>query len=80
MISLFGLLRSIGQLYLIEANPRFTLWNHLGAKCGVNLQLAAYQYLSGSDIVNQESYTTNLRWITFEDDYRALQTGDCWLR
>jgi D-aspartate ligase len=31
-----------GGLHLLEVNPRFTLWAHLGARAGVNLPLLAY--------------------------------------
>ena len=32
-----------GRFYLLEVNPRFNLWNHLGAAAGVNLPLLAYR-------------------------------------
>ena len=60
-----------GKLYIIEANPRFTLWNHLGAECGVNLALVAYQYLSEVPVSEYHSYRTDRHWITFADDLRS---------
>ena len=36
-----------GRFYLLEVNPRFSLWNHLGAASGVNLPLLAYRDLAG---------------------------------
>lgn len=36
-----------GKLYLLEINPRFNLWHHLGAVAGVNLPLAVYNDLVG---------------------------------
>src|SRR6266480_5798567 len=36
-----------GQLYLLEVNPRFTLWHHLGARAGVNIPALVYADLAG---------------------------------
>src|SRR5206468_4526041 len=36
-----------GQLYLLEVNPRFTLWHHLGARAGVNIPALGYAGLAG---------------------------------
>src|SRR6185369_15521749 len=36
-----------GRFHLLEVNPRFNLWNHLGAAAGVNLPFLAYQDLLG---------------------------------
>src|SRR4051794_9993959 len=36
-----------GELWLLEVNPRFTLWAHLGAVAGVNLPALAYADLTG---------------------------------
>jgi len=36
-----------GRLLLLEINPRFTLWNHLGALAGVNLPALVHADLSG---------------------------------
>ena len=60
-----------GELFLLEANPRFTLWNHLGAACGVNLSLMAYQYLTGQAVERTSGYRTDRHWITFADDLRS---------
>jgi D-aspartate ligase len=35
-----------GRLYLLEINPRFNLWHHVGAKAGVNLPELAYHDLA----------------------------------
>ncbi len=37
-----------GRFYLLEVNPRFNLWNHLGAAAGVNLPWLAYRDLAGA--------------------------------
>jgi D-aspartate ligase len=36
-----------GRLYLLEINPRFNLWHHLGARAGVNLPALVYADLVG---------------------------------
>ncbi|MFN3649548.1 MAG: ATP-grasp domain-containing protein [Armatimonadota bacterium] len=36
-----------GSLYLLEVNPRFNLWHHLGAVAGVNLPAVVYADLAG---------------------------------
>jgi D-aspartate ligase len=36
-----------GTLYLLEVNPRFNLWHHLGAVAGVNLPAAVFSHLNG---------------------------------
>ena len=38
-----------GRLWLLEVNPRFTLWAHLGAVAGVNLPALAYADLTGRE-------------------------------
>jgi predicted ATP-grasp superfamily ATP-dependent carboligase len=35
-----------GRLYLLEINPRFNLWHHLGARAGVNLPQLVYDDLA----------------------------------
>ena len=39
---------SDGRLYLLEVNPRFSLWCHLGAVAGVNLPATVYADLTGA--------------------------------
>lgn len=36
-----------GRLYLLEINPRFTLWHHLGAAAAVNIPALVYADLCG---------------------------------
>jgi len=61
-----------GELYLLEANPRFNLWNHLGAKSGVNLPLIAYAELSGLPMDRPGPVVPGQRWLSFESDLRAF--------
>lgn len=37
-----------GELHLLEVNPRFTLWNHPGARAGVNLPALVHADLTGT--------------------------------
>ena len=64
--------RTTGQLYMLEINPRYTLWNQLGAACGINLALVAYAEQTGQPIVPQTEYRTDVRWLSFGNDLRAF--------
>jgi predicted ATP-grasp superfamily ATP-dependent carboligase len=61
-----------GRFYLLEVNPRFSLWNHLGAASGVNLPLLAYQDLAGLPAGPAKAARVGLRWLSFADDARAF--------
>lgn len=61
-----------GQLYILEFNARFTLWNYLGAACGINLLLACYADLMGLPWKLQTEYRTGVRWLSFGNDLRAF--------
>jgi D-aspartate ligase len=59
--------------YLLEINARFNLWHYLGARNGVNLLQAAYEYLlEGTRPLHAHDYTTTYRWLSFELDVRAF--------
>jgi D-aspartate ligase len=51
-----------GRLHLLEINPRFNLWHHLGAAAGINLLALVYADLAGLP-----------RPMT-----RPAQAGTCW--
>jgi predicted ATP-grasp superfamily ATP-dependent carboligase len=57
---------------LLEINPRFTLWNYLGAVCGVNLPVLAYRDLLEETCELQTSHMTNVRWLSFDNDVQAF--------
>lgn len=61
-----------GELCVLELNPRFSLWCYLGAECGVNLPKLAYAHLVGERIPRQESYRTDVRWVSFGNDLRSF--------
>jgi len=65
-----------GSLFVIEANPRFTLWNHLGAACGINLSRIAYQYLTNSSVDEPHNYRTDRQWIRFKEDFQAYREAE----
>jgi len=62
-----------GQLYLLEINPRFNLWNYPAAVSGVNLPLIAYNDIM--KIKEQCSYyfKHNTKWIDGELDRRSFK-------
>ncbi|MFN7943838.1 MAG: hypothetical protein U0Z53_00550 [Blastocatellia bacterium] len=63
---------STNRFYVLEFNARFTLWNHLGAVSGINLPLIAWADLTGQTVNPVRDYRTNIRWLSFGNDYRAF--------
>jgi D-aspartate ligase len=61
-----------GEFYVLELNPRFNLWNHLGAACGVNLMRVAHDHLDGRRSPVECTYRTGVRWLSFDNDLRAF--------
>ena len=62
-----------GRFYLLEINPRFNLWHYLGAKSGVNLPQAAYEYLlDGARPVHAEA-RLGYRWLSLRHDWPAYR-------
>jgi len=60
------------QFVLLEVNPRFCLWNRLGAACGINLATIAHRDLAGQPVPRPRGYRTGIRWLSFGDDLRAF--------
>ncbi len=60
------------KFYILEINPRATLWNHLGAANGMNLSLVAYYDLIGEKVDPPKEYQTNVRWISFGADLKGF--------
>lgn len=60
------------RFYLLEINARFSLWNYLGAACGINLPHIAYLDLHDRAPQPSTSYRTNIRWLSFDNDLRAF--------
>jgi predicted ATP-grasp superfamily ATP-dependent carboligase len=61
-----------GQFHLLEVNPRYTLWNHLGAAAGINLPMIAHADLTGRPVPTASSYRAGVRWLSFGNDLRAF--------
>src|ERR1044071_3710280 len=63
---------STGELYVLELNPRFSLWCYLGAASGVNLPQIAYAHLVGERLPCAKDYRTGVRWVSFGNDFRSF--------
>jgi predicted ATP-grasp superfamily ATP-dependent carboligase len=62
-----------GALYLLEVNPRFSLWHHLGARAGVNLPLLVYRDLVGLPRPEARPVRSGVRWVSPLRDRRAAR-------
>jgi D-aspartate ligase len=62
-----------GMLYLLEVNPRFSLWHHLGARAGVNLPLLVYRDLVGLPRPLARPVRSRVRWVSPLRDRRAAR-------
>lgn len=60
-----------GKLYLLEVNPRFTLWNHLGARAGVNVPALVYRDLVGLPRQDVGPPRAGVTWCDVPKDFRA---------
>lgn len=62
-----------GQDYLLEINPRFNLWHHLGATLGINLPAMVYRDLTGIEVdsVAVDGFRGQ-RWMASRRDFRAI--------
>ena len=65
-----------GSFKILEVNPRYTLWESLGALAGVNLCAVAFRHARGT--LNgsvQNAYALHYKWLFFKQDIRAFFTG-----
>jgi len=60
-----------GRLWLLEMNPRFTLWNHPGAQAGVDLPLLVYDDLTGAPRRAASPARAGVRWMAVRSDLRS---------
>jgi predicted ATP-grasp superfamily ATP-dependent carboligase len=60
-----------GRLWLLEVNPRFTLWNHPGALAGVDLPLLVYEDLTGGPRRTAGPARAGVRWMLVRQDLRS---------
>lgn len=64
-----------GRLYLLEVNPRFNLWHHLGAVAGVNLPALVYGDLTGQARPPVSAAQPDMRWCRIWQDARAARAS-----
>jgi predicted ATP-grasp superfamily ATP-dependent carboligase/CelD/BcsL family acetyltransferase involved in cellulose biosynthesis len=64
-----------GQLRLLEINPRFNLWHHLGAVAGVNLPALVYGDLVGTPRPIVAPAQPGFRWCKPWKDMAAARSG-----
>jgi predicted ATP-grasp superfamily ATP-dependent carboligase len=61
------------SLYLLEVNPRFTLWHHAGAIAGVNVPALVYGDLVGWPRGTVPRARAGVRWCRLWTDVRAAR-------
>ena len=64
-----------GRLYLLEVNPRFSLWHHLGAVAGVNIPAMVYADLDGRPRSPPVRVKIGSSWCKFASDFRAARAS-----
>ena len=69
-----------GKLYLLEANPRFSLWHHLGAAAGVNLPALVHADLTGRPRPTRATARPGVGWSKPLEDLRAVRAAGAPLR
>ncbi|MGH2569549.1 MAG: hypothetical protein ACRDGA_14520 [Bacteroidota bacterium] len=60
---------------ILEINPRYNLWELLGAHAGANLAWIAYRSQRGESLELPQQYQTGVRLLYFKQDLRALLDG-----
>ena len=69
-----------GRLFLLEINPRFNLWHHLGAEAGVNLPELVYRDLVGAPRLAVGTARAGVRWCSVWRDVVAARAEGIPLR
>lgn len=64
-----------GELHLLEINPRFNLYQHLGAAAGVNLPALVYGDLTGLPRPAARRARAGVRWCRMWHDLRSARAG-----
>jgi D-aspartate ligase len=62
-----------GMLHLLEVNPRFNLWHHLGAVAGVNLPALVFADLTGLFNPKVQPVRTGACWCRFSEDWHSAK-------
>jgi predicted ATP-grasp superfamily ATP-dependent carboligase len=65
-----------GRLWLLEVNPRFNLWHHVGARAGVNIPALVYDDLTGVPRQRSGPARPGIRWCSVREDYRAARAAN----
>jgi predicted ATP-grasp superfamily ATP-dependent carboligase len=72
-----------GTLWLLEVNPRFSLWHHLAAAAGLNVPALAYADLTGTPRP-QARAVAGFRWSRPLEDLKSVRASggpvSAWLR
>lgn len=73
-----------GRLHLLEINPRFSLWHHLGAVAGVNMPALVHADLTGLPRPTGRNARAGVRWCKPWNDVKAARESgmptSTWLR
>lgn len=73
-----------GRLWLLEVNPRYTLWHHLGAVAGTNLPALVHADLAGLPRPAVAPVPAGMTWCDPVRDLRAVAAGEvtprAWVR
>jgi predicted ATP-grasp superfamily ATP-dependent carboligase len=64
-----------GRLYLLEINPRFSLWSHVGALAGVNLPALVYADLVGETRPQNGRARSGVTWCSPLKDASAAKSN-----
>ena len=64
-----------GALHLLEINPRFNLWHHLGAVAGVNLPALVHADMCGRPRPAVSRARAGATWCRPLDDWRAARAS-----
>ena len=64
-----------GRLALLEINPRFNLWHHLGAVAGVNFPALVYADLVGLPRPATRPARAGTRWCSIWNDFPAARAA-----
>lgn len=56
---------------ILEVNPRYNLWELLGAYAGANITVTAYRHQMGEPVVPQTKYGEDVRLLFFKQDLRS---------
>ena len=64
-----------GTLHLLEINPRFSLWHHLGAAAGVNLPALVHADVAGRPRTHGSRARAGATWCRPLEDWRAARAS-----